>query len=855
VGDLGPLLPHTIADSIRLYARGEARTAEGVLLVELEADSRGAGLLEVHGEVRGTADDPALRGRARVEGLDLQAWGVSAAPLTVDGTLDVDLEGAPERATGSGSAQVALSHGAEGLDVRAGLAARSDSAGGPWRAEWSLASAGVEANGTATVSFGDPLVSELEGRVSYDRYAGAPPIPGWDIPVFRGHVRWEGRGSSLAALDGRAELVVDTAGVNRTSVEGLVVAVETRLGQASFSLDGAVGGGRIAARGGMDLLELSGHLLEAQLDGVDVAALVGDSVPSAVSATASGSLESISPLRASGSLRVLSAEYGEMRLDSALVVAEQRRGVTELRLEAAFPDSGRVRMVGGSTTRREPAASGWTPSASCTWTSKGSWETRWAPMCRPPTSPGPASRTSLRSWGGGRGGRPWCWLPPGWAPRAWRRASSRWRWRGPKLSSLWTSAFPAAGSMWRHGWRGWAPFPRWWSPRPGSRRWTWVPSWGGTTWTSSCRATSRAASREPGWTRWWAVDGWRWRHPGSPRCRWRRPPSRSRWPVGKMEGTLVGRAAGGSARAEGRVVLAGMPDGLLEGRLWADVDSMAWEGVRLDRGRLRLSATDGMLQLDTLALQSPDGFFLAAGRLPLKVAGGRDGEIAFRGELEEADLLAYLMGAEMAAVGSASLDGTITGALDDLTMEATATVASLLLDDLRVRNIELRAEARRTVADGFIRGSGTLGVDELNLPALSVRRVDMDATLESGEDLKVTASMVMDDARDGSLSAQVPLAPAPLAVLLERLEFRADQDRWTLASPARIDLSDGIWNRFPGAGFRGPGDPGPGTGGLPWTLGPPGGHAGVPHGDGNGHDRPLPPQGTPQRSAGLRGDG
>jgi len=792
VGDLGPLLPHPIADSIRLYARGEARTAEGVLLVELEADSRGAGLLEVQGEVRGMADDPALRGRARVEGLDLQAWGVSAAPLTVDGTLEVELEGAPEGATGSGSAQVALRHGAEGLDVRAGLAARSDSAGGPWRGEWSLVSPGVEANGTATVSFGDPLVSELEGRVSYDRYAGAPPIPGWDIPVVRGHVRWEGRGSSLAALDGRAELVVDTAGLNRTSVEGLVVAVETRLGQASFSLDGAVGGGRISARGGMDLLERSGHLLEARLDGVDVAALVGDSVPSTLSATASGSLESLSPLRASGSLRVLSAEYGEMRVDSALVVAEQLRGVTELRLEAAFPDSGRVRMVGrfddtqGASRIRVDSL-------------------RFVHLDLEGILGDEVGANVPATDLTGTGVADLVAVPGGWEGRAsLELASSRVGAQGVE-EGLVTVALAGAEAQFAVD--------------------VHIPG-GGFNVEARVEGLGTLPSVVIPQARFQAVDvgaflgrddldlllsghlegrleGTRLDEMvGSGRLALEASRLAS-VPVetatleiqvagGHMEGTLVGRAAGGSARAEGRVVLAGMPDGPLEGRLWADVDSMAWEGVRLDRGRLRLSATDGMLQLDTLALQSPDGFFLAAGRLPLKVAGGRDGEIAFRGELEEADILAYLMGAEMAAVGSASLDGTITGALDDLTMEATATVASLLLDDLRVRNIELRAEARRTVADGFIRGSGTLGVDELNLPTLSVRRVDMDATLESGEDLKVTASMVMDDARDGSLSAQVPLAPAPLAVLLERLEFRADQDRWTLASPARIDLSDGI---------------------------------------------------------------
>jgi len=792
VGDLGPLLPHAISDSIRLYTRGEARTREGVLLLEALADSRGAGRLEVQGEVRGVADDPAIRGRVRVEGLDLQAWGVSTAPLTVEGVLDVDLQGAPERATGSGSAQVALRYGAEGLDVRAGLSARSDSAGGPWRAEWFLASAGMEANGTGAAGFGDPLVSELEGRASYDRTAGAPPIPGWDIPVFQGHVRWEGRGSSLAALVGRAELVVDMARVNRTSVEGLVVTAESRQGQASFSLEGAVGGGRISARGGMDLLERSSQLLEARLDGVDVAALVGDSVPSAVSATASGSLESLSPLRASGSLRVLSAEYGAMRLDSALVVAEQRRGVTGLRLEAAFPDSGRVRMVGrfddtqgagrikvdslrfahldfrgilgGGEGANVPATDLTGAGVADLVAVPGRWEGRASLELAPSRVGAQAVEEGLVTLAlAGAGGDLGVDVrTPGGGFMAEARVEGLGTLPSVVVQEARFLAVDVGAILGRDD--------------------------------LDILLSGQLEGRMEGTGREEMVGSGRLALEDSRVASVPVETATLEIQVagGQMEGTLVGRAAGGSARAEGRAELAGIPDGLLEGRLWADVDSMAWEGVRLDRGHLRLSATDGMLQLDTLALQSPDGFFLAAGRLPLKGAGGRDGAIAFRGELVGADILASLMDAEMAAVGSARVDGTVAGALDDLTMEATAAVASLLLDDLRVRNIELRTEARRTEADGFVHGSGTLRVDELELPALSVRRVDMDATLDSGEDLKVTASVVMDDARDGSLSAQVSLAPAPLAVLLERLEFRADQDRWTLARPARMDLSDGM---------------------------------------------------------------
>jgi hypothetical protein len=80
--DLGPLLPTLVSDSIRLWAGGTPEPTEDVLDGGAwRLDSRGAGRLELRGEVEGELDDPRIRGRAIVEGLDLQAWGVSPDPM------------------------------------------------------------------------------------------------------------------------------------------------------------------------------------------------------------------------------------------------------------------------------------------------------------------------------------------------------------------------------------------------------------------------------------------------------------------------------------------------------------------------------------------------------------------------------------------------------------------------------------------------------------------------------------------------------------------------------------------------------------------------------------------------------
>ena len=790
--DLGPLLPPSVSDSIRLYAQGEARSVEGVLLVELEADSRGSGRLEVNGQVVGEGDDASFLVEVGLEGVDLLAWGVVADPMTLDALVEADLEGVPTAIRGSMQLEATLRHGGQDLDVRARMLARADSGGGPWRADWSLASAGVDAEGTGTLALGDPLVSSLEGRVSYDRHAGAPPIPGWDIPVIRGLVRWEGRGSSLDSLLARAELRIDTAEVNRTFVEGLVVVAETRLGQATVSLEGGVAGGQISARGRMDLGQLSGELLEARLEGVDVAALLGDSVPSAVSADASGRLDSLSPLRASGSLRVHSAEYGEMRLDSALVTADQRGGATELRLEAAFPDSGQVSLAGRFDSSEEPArlqvdslrfahldlpailggvdATG-LPSTDLSGTgsadlaaAQGVWEgvvSVELASSRVGVQPVEAGLFTAELTGSAAGVDLDIRLPDG-------AITVEARVEG--LGSLPEVIVPEArflavdvGALLGREDLDFLLSGRFEGRLQGNRLEEMVGS--GVLELEESRLAAvpvEAASLEI------LVAG------------------------GRTEVVLVGRVAGGGVRAEAKSDLTGSVPEELNAEAWIEADSMSWEWLRLDEGRLRLTVTDGVLHLDTLSLQSPDGVFVASGTLPLSASRGQNGEITFGGELVGADVLAALAGADLAAIGSGVLEGTVTGSLDNLEMVVVATVDALLLDDFRVEGIELGGEALYTEADGFAGGTVTLGADEVHLSGFVLRRLDVEAVREPGEDMVVTASAIMDDLRDATFSAKLELAPAPLAVLVEGLEFRVDQDRWTLARPTRIDLSDGI---------------------------------------------------------------
>jgi translocation and assembly module TamB len=191
---------------------------------------------------------------------------------------------------------------------------------------------------------------------------------------------------------------------------------------------------------------------------------------------------------------------------------------------------------------------------------------------------------------------------------------------------------------------------------------------------------------------------------------------------------------------------------------------------------------------------------VGGGSLPASLQGAAglsstdSGEIRVAVTITRPDLLAALRGedAGVLAVGEASFDAVARGALDDLEVEATGRVSALLVDDIRVQGLELDAQARVTADEGLASGEAHLTVDRLRLPTAPVQSIEVTARLEPDDELSITASAVIDGRREVEFHALVEQRAAPSAVRLERLDFSADEDRWVLAHPTRVDLHEGF---------------------------------------------------------------
>ncbi|MFO8175151.1 MAG: translocation/assembly module TamB domain-containing protein, partial [Longimicrobiales bacterium] len=145
------------------------------------------------------------------------------------------------------------------------------------------------------------------------------------------------------------------------------------------------------------------------------------------------------------------------------------------------------------------------------------------------------------------------------------------------------------------------------------------------------------------------------------------------------------------------------------------------------------------------------------------------------------------------AVVEAAFNATAAGAFRELDLSGEGRIDALLMDETQIQGVEAGFQVHRTGEGGWTRGSAELRVDRFQNASFSLQSLDAEMDLvEEGTELSLNASAILDENREGRLSARVEDVQGSSAVRLEELEFRADEDEWKLMQPARISLSRGV---------------------------------------------------------------
>jgi translocation and assembly module TamB len=594
-------------------------------------------------------------------------------------------------------------------------------------------------------------------------------------------------------------------------------------------------GGRMELGLEGDLAERTGRLTQGTVRDFDVAALFGDSVSSTLSADLSAELTALAPLDASGRVRVLEARYGPRTLDSATVVVRARDDVVEGELNAAVPDSGRIAVRArallddGSPRSVEIDSVGWRHLD--------------ARILAAASDSASIPRTALSGSGNGRlalGDDGWAGdilltlAPSAVGDALLESARFAVRLDGTAAAvdvAMDTDAGRVRGQVETSGEADQRSFEitgfTFDELNLGALSGGLTPETGlsghleGTVTGTVVETAEGMVSLDlgPSTLDSLAVDTLSIRldlDSGTARARafaelfatvvtldgearltadeptYAVQGQASRPPRDDLDGPSVFARFG----AEGT----GVDPDSARATIWMDIDSALVAGEPLEVGRLRAALDRGAVRLDTLELRGGGIELRGGGSLPATLRGAEVGSSADAGEIRVAafvtrpDLLSALRGedAGVLAMGAASFQAVARGALDDLGVEATGRISALLVDDIRVQGLELDAEGRLTAEDGWASGEARLTVDRLRLPTAPVQSIDVEARLEPDDELSVTASAVIDGRREVELHALVEQRSAPSAVRLERLDFRADQDRWVLAHPTRVNLHEGF---------------------------------------------------------------
>ncbi len=760
LADVEPFLPRSVPDSIRVRVQGFAHSAGGVMNLDVEARTRAGESLELKGDFSKDGGAGRSHLEARLAGVDLASWGLARSPVPVDAELD----------------------------------AEADSAQGAWTGDWSVRTRGVNARGTGALTPRSPLEWKVGGTLAYRPGEGAPPLAALDTAGAEISFEWAGEGTSLDSLTAGGRIRVEAGSFGGGLVRGVSLQARVAGGEARVSFDGDLGGGAMEGRGRVDLASLP-------------------------------------ELQGSASVGVTSARVREVELDSLFAQVVAGGGAVDASAAAALADSGRIGMWGrwegggggqrirvdslrfadldvhdflpaGDSTGLPHTGLNGALSGSARTTGSG-WEgegTVQVDSSRVGTEVLREGTLEARSDSTGTRLGMALTLADGRVDGELRLDPSTER-RRLSIPDLSFAGLNVGGILDRPGiateLSGRLEGEVWGMDRRtlvGTAHLALDSSRVAGVGVGSARLEVGADSGSVSLRLQARVARGSVSLQGEGDLAGREPTYHARGTIDQTDLGMGGTPSGPGGAFHARFGLdgSGLAPDSLQANAWLEVDSASWDQVTVDDGRVTLALSGGVLSLDTLALRSDLGTVSGSGRLPLSSSGEPAGEMRLEGQIQRADMLAPLLGAQVVAVGEATFSASAAGALDDLELSGEANVNALLVDEIQAQGIDVSGKLRRRKGEGFDQGTGHLAIDRLRMPSIPVQRLEVDASLEPRDELAVRATAVLDDSRTGKLSLRVEEMPDASAVRVEELSFTADEDVWTLQAPARISLADGV---------------------------------------------------------------
>lgn len=229
----------------------------------------------------------------------------------------------------------------------------------------------------------------------------------------------------------------------------------------------------------------------------------------------------------------------------------------------------------------------------------------------------------------------------------------------------------------------------------------------------------------------------------------------------------------------------------MEAEVKAFADSAAFGDVRVDTLRLIGRIAKGTATVDTLTLRS--NALSASGSGSVAIVETATGASDFRlsGRVQSVAPLQDFVGITPIGIGAGDFDVRITGPPDQATVTASANASALLLGTTELVGLESSLEATMTPSLELGPTTGRIALDRLTAGSVEVRLTEVTGSW-SGEELALEGDATLDDRREVSVELRADPRAETSRLELDRLDVRVDDDRWELSGSPRISWVDGI---------------------------------------------------------------
>ncbi len=253
---------------------------------------------------------------------------------------------------------------------------------------------------------------------------------------------------------------------------------------------------------------------------------------------------------------------------------------------------------------------------------------------------------------------------------------------------------------------------------------------------------------------------------------------------------------GAAPSAHGDVVLTIEGKGITletaDARVAMHGDSVRLGSLRLDTLRLEGQIRNGLASLDTLHVRSNVVRMTGGGSVGLlSGAGAHNADLRLQGEVQSLTPLESMVGIRPLRLGTGEFSLEVAGPPDSLLVNATAKATALLLGTTEVVGLDSHVQGRMSVAGGLGPVSGGLELDRLSVGGVDVRLSSLTGRWD-GDEITLAGDATVDERRD--VTFQVAITPTANAARasFDQLDVRVDDDQWRLVGTPSVSWAHGI---------------------------------------------------------------